>query len=101
MKFKPNSLGNRVLIKPKVEKVSAGGIVLSRDTRVSAIEADRGEVFMIGPQAWYDLPDKPEIAIGDMVFYSKYGAKTIKPDPTSDDYLVICNDMDVLAGYSE
>lgn len=101
MNFKQESLGIRVLIKPSVLKETESGIIVGIDPRKSAIEADRGEVFMVGSSAWGDWTVKPDIKPGDKVFYSKYGAKTIKPDPKSDDYLVIANDVDILVGYSE
>ena len=96
--FLEKTLAERVIIKPLVTKTSKGGIILSQDERSQAINADRGEVFLIGPMAWYDLPEKPDIKVGDMVYYSKYGAKTIKPEG-SEDFFIICNDRDILVGY--
>ena len=100
MNFNQETLGQRVLIKPFIETVSKGGILISRDERSQAINTDRGEVFMVGPSAWYDLPVKPDLKPGDKVFYAKYGAKVIK-DEKSDTFYIICNDQDVLLGYSE
>lgn len=98
MKFKAETLAERVLLKPLIEKMSKGGIVIARDDRTQAINTDRGEVFMIGPQAWYDLPTKPDIKVGDKVFYSHYGAKTIR---VGDEFLIIANDKDILVGYTD
>lgn len=98
MIFKQETLAERVLLKPLIEKVSKGGIVIARDGRTQAINTDRGEVFMIGPNAWYDLPTKPDIRVGDKVFYSHYGAKTIQ---VGDEFLIIANDKDVLVAYTE
>lgn len=98
MRFLRETLGERVLIKPYVEKVSKGGILISRDTRSQAINTDRGEVFMVGPSAWYDLPEKPPIKVGDKVFYSHYGCKSIK---VGEDFLIVANDKDILIGYVE
>jgi co-chaperonin GroES (HSP10) len=98
MKFIAETLAERVLLKPFIEKQSKGGILIARSERTQAINTDRGEVFMIGPQAWYDLPQKPTIKVGDKVFYSHFGAKTIK---VGEDYIIICNDKDILVGYEE
>jgi len=100
MKLLEKTLANRLILKPKVEKETKSGIIISRDERKLAIDSDQGEVFMIGPQAWYDLPEKPDIKVGDTVYYARYGAKTIKPDGF-EDFLVICNDDDVLVGYTD
>lgn len=98
MKFKSSSLGERIIIKPFVEKVSKGGIHIARDERSQAVNTNQGVIFMIGDQAWYDLPSKPNVKVGDKVYYSKYGAMTIKPDG-AEDFYIICNDKDVLVAY--
>lgn len=105
MKFKSESLGSRVLLKPYVEKVSKGGIALVSGIRQQATNTDRGEVIMIGPSAWYDLPKKPDIKPGDMVVYAHWGAKVIpndaQPDQEADDaFFIICNDIDILVGFT-
>lgn len=97
--FKVETLAQRLILKPLIEKQTKSGIVIARDERSQAINTDRGEVFMIGPMAWCDLPEKPKVKVGDMVYYSKYGAKVLKPDD-SEDFYIICNDMDLLVGYS-
>ena len=104
MKFLVESLANRVLLKPYIETVSKGGIVLSRDSRSQAINTDRGEIVAIGPEAWYDLPTKPALKVGDKVFYSHYGAKILRNESqpetnATDSYFIICNDVDILVGY--
>lgn len=99
MKFRPETLVHRVLIKPFVEKKTASGIFIAKDERKQAIDSDKGEVFMIGPEAWKPFGCKiPPVKIGDQVIYSKYGAKVIKDDET-DELYIICNDEDVLVGY--
>lgn len=98
--FQQKSLANRVIIKPLIEKQTKSGIVLARDERSQAINTDRGEIYMIGPMAWYDLPEKPDLKTGDKVYYSHYGAKTIKPEDSADFY-IICNDADILVGYTD
>mgnify|MGYP001566266919 CR=1 FL=1 len=98
IKFKQSSLAERVILKPFIEKVSKGGIVISRDERSQAVNTNQGEVVMIGEQAWYDLPVKPDIKPGDKVYYAKYGALVIKPEG-QEDFLIICNDKDILVAY--
>src|SRR4051812_26615874 len=96
LKFKVKSLGHRILIKPRVEKTTASGIVLHFDDRRAAIDSDKGSVVAIGDQAYKDMGDgTPWIEVGDFVYYAKYGAKMIK-DEDSDDIYIICNDEDVL-----
>lgn len=102
MQFKPNTLGVRCILKPEgVQKVSEGGIDLSAiSLRTQAINTDKGVLFMIGEAAWYDKPVKPDLKVGDMVFYSKYGAKTIQDPENSDEYFILLNDEDILVGYT-
>lgn len=103
MKFKPNTLGVRCILKPEgVKKVSDGGIDLSAvSTRTQAINTDKGRIFMIGENAWYDKPNKPNFKEGDLVFYAKYGAKTIQDPNNADEYFILLNDEDILVGYTD
>lgn len=95
MKFKPETLAHRVILKPFIETTSKGGIVIARDERSQAINTDKGEVYMIGPKCEFGLDAlKP----GDKVLYAKYGAKLIKDEETKQMY-IICNDEDILVGY--
>jgi len=100
MMFKRESLGNRVILKPKVEKQSKGGILIARDERSQAINTDQGTILMIGPACWYDLDPKPDLKPGDQVYYSHYGAKVIKPED-EEDFYIICNDVDILVGITK
>ena len=101
MKFRPETLVHRVLIKPKIETETKTGIILARDERSQAINSDTGTIFMIGPMAWKDFKcETPPVKVGDQVFYAKYGAKVLKDERTGDLY-VICNDDDVLVGFEE
>ena len=100
MKFNQQSLGHRIILKPKIEKVSKGGIVLARGEREQAVNTNQGEVFMIGPSCWDGMTTKPDIKVGDKVYYARYGAMTIKPEG-SEDFLVMCNDEDILVGYQD
>ena len=100
MKFKPETLVHRVILKPFIEKVSKGGIVITQSERSQAINTDRGTVFMFGPKAWKDFGcEVSPVQVGDEVFYSKYGAKVLK-DEVTDELYIICNDEDVLVGYT-
>lgn len=102
MKFQQETLGNRVILKPFIEKVSKGGIVLARDARSQAINTDKGEVLMIGPSCWYDQPEasRPKLKPGDTVFYAKYGAKTIQDLDDPEAFYILANDVDILVGYA-
>ncbi len=102
MKFKPNTLGIRCVLKPEgVAKMSAGGIDMSGvSLRTQAVNTDKGTVLMIGESAWYDKPIKPDIKIGDLVFYAKYGAKTIQNPADPEDFFILLNDEDILVGYT-
>jgi len=100
IQFQQASLGNRVLLKPKIEKETKSGIVIARSERDQAINTNQGEVFMIGPACWEDFTNKPDIKVGDNVYYARFGGMTIKPDEESD-FLVICNDVDILVGYKD
>ena len=100
MKFRPETLVHRVIIKPFIEKETKSGIVIARDERSQAINSDRGTVFMVGPKAWLDFKcSEPPVKVGDEVYYAKYGAKVLKDEDTKELY-IICNDEDVLVAYS-
>ena len=100
MKFKPETLVHRVIIKPFIQKQTESGIILATDDRRQAVNSDRGEVFLIGPKAWKDFGcETPPVKVGDLVYYAKYGAKVLKDEETDELYL-ICNDEDILVGYA-
>lgn len=98
--FKAASLAERVMLKPIIlEKKSKGGIDLSAlDERKQAINTNQGEILYIGPQAWWDLPEKPDVKVGDKVYYAKYGAMVIKGEG-KDELYIICNDKDILVAF--
>lgn len=100
VKFKESSLAERLILKPLIEKTSKGGIVIATDDRKQAINTNQGEVVMIGPMAWYDLPEKPDVKVGDKVYYAKYGALVLKVDG-NEDFFVLVNDKDILVGYTD
>lgn len=102
MKFKPETLGHRVILRPLIERVSKGGIHIARDARSQAINTDRGELIAKGPTCEFGVPN---ISVGSMVYYAKWGAKTLRnedqPDTEAPDaFYVICNDEDVLVEYT-
>lgn len=97
MKFRPETLAHRVVLKPFIETMSKGGIAIARDERTQAINTDKGEILHIGPDAEFSLK---ALKVGDKVMYAKYGAKTIK-DADTGEFYILCNDEDVLVGYIE
>ncbi len=101
MKFRKETLTDRVILKPFVlGKKTASGIVIPADPRRQAIDSDKGEVFMIGPDAWANMKKVP-VKVGDKVYYSKYGAKVLRNSLDEDDFYILCNDVDILVGYTE
>jgi co-chaperonin GroES (HSP10) len=100
VKFRPETLGFRVLLKPEVLKETKSGIVIASSDRNQAINSDKGEIVGIGPDAWKAFKmDQPPFKVGDTVFYARYGVKLLK-DEDSDDLYVIANDEDILVGYT-
>ena len=100
MKFREETLVHRVILKPKIEKQTKSGIVISTSERNQAINSDQGEVLMVGPKAWVDFGCvAPPVKVGDQVYYAKYGAKVLKDENTGELY-IICNDVDILVGYT-
>jgi co-chaperonin GroES (HSP10) len=97
MKFKPETLAHRVILKPFIEKTSKGGIMIARDERSQAINTDKGEIFLIGPKCEFGLD---QMKVGDKVYHQKYGAKLLKDEETGEMF-IICNDEDILVGYEE
>lgn len=100
MKFRADTLGVRVILKPYIEKESKGGIIIARDERTQAINTDKGEVLLVGPDAWYDKPNRPNIKPGDTVFYAKWGAKMLQDPEDKESFYILCNDEDILVGYT-
>ena len=103
MKFRQDTLGYRLILKPlDVEKTSKGGIDLSAlSERTQAINSDKGEILMIGASAWDQLSVKPNLKVGDKVFYAKWGAKTLQDPENKEVFYIMCNDQDILAGYTD
>ena len=98
MKFLPETLGFRVLMKPQIlGKKTESGIMIATDERTQATNSDKGEILAIGPSAWKAYNMEPPVKVGDFVVYAKYGCKTIKD---GDDLYIIANDEDILVGYT-
>ena len=87
--FKP--LGNRIVVEPQEddEQVSAGGIYIPDTAKEKPQE---GTVVAVGPGRLSDEGKRipMEVAVGDMVVYSKYGGTEYAEDGT--DYLVLRED---------
>ncbi len=92
MNLKP--LGDRIVVKPKDddEARTASGLVIP-DTAKE--KPQLGEVLAVGPGEYKDGERVPlDVAVGDLVFYSKYGGTEVKYEGA--DYLVLSS-RDVLA----
>jgi chaperonin GroES len=92
MALKP--LGDRLIVKPtEAEEKTAGGIVLP-DTAKE--KPQQGEVIAVGPGKLLDNGKTAtvEVAVGDVVYYAKYGGTEIKLG--ANEYVILRQD-DVLA----
>jgi len=87
--FKP--LGNRVVIEPTEsdEQVSAGGIYIPDTAKEKPQE---GKIVATGPGKLNDDGSRTplEVAVGDIVVYSKYAGTEYKEGTT--DYLIVRED---------
>lgn len=89
-------LGDRIVVKPveEAEARTASGLVIP-DTAKE--KPQLGEVIAVGPGNWNEAgTDRValDVAVGDSVFYSKYGGTEVKVD--GEEYLVL-SARDVLA----
>lgn len=92
MKFHP--IMYRILLRPQIETETESGIVISYDKRRVAVDCEIGEVVYIGEQAFKQFGyDAPPIAVGDLVYYSKYGARVMD---INGELMVACNDEDII-----
>ena len=94
MNLKP--LGDRIVVEPKDEDeaCTASGFVIS-DTAKE--KPQLGKVLAVGPGQWNEDGDERiplDVAVGDLVFYSKYGGTEVKYE--GEDYLIL-SARDVLA----
>ena len=79
MKISP--LSDRVVIEPiEEDETSASGIVIP-DT-ASKERPQKGKVLAVGPGKLGDDNErvKPEVAVGDVVLFTKYGPTEVKVD---------------------
>jgi chaperonin GroES len=87
--FKP--LGNRVVIEPMEsdEQMSAGGIYIPDTAKEKPQE---GKIVAVGPGKLNDDGSRTplEVAVGDMVVYSKYAGTEYKDGDT--EYLIVRED---------
>jgi chaperonin GroES len=94
MNLKP--LGDRIVVQPKEEDEArtASGLVIP-DTAKE--KPQLGQVLAVGPGQWNEGGDERiplDVAVGDLVFYSKYGGTEVKYE--GEDYLIL-SARDVLA----
>ena len=84
--MKLNPLGDRVVLKrEEAEEKTASGIFLAGSAKE---QPQLAEVIAVGPGAYHDGKRLPmDVAVGDKVFYSKYGGSEIKIDGV--EYIVI------------
>ncbi len=91
-------LADRVLVKPiEREERTKSGIVLPDTAREKPQE---GEVLAVGPGRLTEDGKRVsmDIAVGDLVVYSKYGGTEIKVD---DEDMVLLHESDILAKKSK
>jgi chaperonin GroES len=94
MAIKLQPLADLVLVRPsKKEEISRGGIVLPDTAKEKPQE---GEVLSVGPGRVSETGKKipMDIAVGDMIVYSKYGGTEITIDGEE---LIMLHEADILA----
>jgi chaperonin GroES len=92
MKLQP--LGDRVVVKPKDEddQRTPSGLVIP-DTAKE--KPQLGDVLAVGPGEFQDGERLPlDVAVGDIVVYSKYGGTEVKHE--NEEYLILSS-RDLLA----
>ena len=94
MAIKLQPMADLVLVKPiKREEVTRGGIVLPDTAKEKPQE---GEVLAVGPGRVTEAGKKVpmDVAVGDVVVYSKYGGSEITMD---NEDLILLHETDILA----
>jgi chaperonin GroES len=94
MAIKLQPLADRLVVKPIArEEVTKGGIVLPDTAKEKPQE---GEILAVGPGKMTDDGKRivPDVKVGDIVIYAKYGGTEIKIDGEE---LVILRESDILA----
>ena len=93
--------GHRVLIKPdRIEKTTAGGIILTMDEKLEKGGIQRGLLVDYGQQAWkafgVDFSGERWAEKGDYIYFSRYAGKFVQdPADPNTDYMIM-NDEDIL-----
>lgn len=93
--------GHRVLIKPdRIEKTTAGGIILTMDEKLEKGGIQRGLLVDYGPQAWkafsVDFSGERWAEKGDYIYFSRYAGKFVQDPADPDTDYMIMNDEDIL-----
>lgn len=94
MVVKLDPLGDRVVVKPSSkEEVTRGGIVIPDTAKEKPQE---GKVVAVGPGKMTEEGKRipPDVKVGDIVVYAKYGGTEIKE---GDEELIILRESDILA----
>lgn len=94
MAVKLDPLGDRVVVKPSTkEEVTKGGIVIPDTAKEKPQE---GVVLAVGPGKMTEDGKRipPDVKVGDIVIYAKYGGTEIKE---GDEDLIILRESDILA----
>uniref|UniRef100_A0A6M3KP84 Putative chaperonin n=1 Tax=viral metagenome TaxID=1070528 RepID=A0A6M3KP84_9ZZZZ len=84
-----------VIQEDKVEEVTKGGILLSKDqVNREQNSATEGTIVNLGCMAFYDIPEEHRFKVGDRVIYKKYSGvgRTYNDIPYR-----IMNDKDIAA----
>jgi len=87
-------LADRILVKPLAkEEITRGGIVLPDTVKEKPQE---GEVIAVGSGKRTDKGEiiAPDVKVGDIVLYAKYGGTEVKLE--GEDYMIL-RESDVLA----
>jgi chaperonin GroES len=94
MAVKLDPLGDRVVVRPSSkEEMTKGGIVIPDTAKEKPQE---GEVVAVGPGKMTEEGKRipPDVKVGDIVVYAKYGGTEIKE---GDEELIILRESDILA----
>ena len=94
MAIKLQPMADRLVVKPiEREEVTKGGIFLPDTAKEKPQE---GEVLAVGPGRLSDDGKRiaMDVAVGDIVVYSKYGGTELKVD---DEEVIILRESDILA----
>ena len=94
MTVKLQPMGDRLVVKPiQSEEKTKSGIYIPDTAKEKPQE---GKVIAVGPGRMTDEGKRipPDVEVGDIVIYTKYGGSEIKID---DEELIIMRESDILA----